>query len=200
MIDSLDLLAARKNQLFIVHQTGERDYNAVRVAYARREIKAEVLPFIENMAERFAQADLIVCRSGAITVGGSMPPPDAPPSSSPSAPPPTPPDPQRRGNAERRRGAAAPADAADARTPDTTKFFPCSTSPGEFTEMAERARALATPRAVEDIVDLIEEGGARHDRTFRNFKRIHLVGIGGIGMSGIAEVLLRAATPFRVRI
>ena len=25
---------------------------------------------------------------------------------------------------------------------------------------------------------------------FRNFKRIHLVGIGGIGMSGIAEVLL----------
>ncbi len=26
--------------------------------------------------------------------------------------------------------------------------------------------------------------------TFRNFKRIHLVGIGGIGMCGIAEVLL----------
>jgi len=26
--------------------------------------------------------------------------------------------------------------------------------------------------------------------TFHNFKRIHLVGIGGIGMSGIAEVLL----------
>ena len=68
VIDALDRLAVRKNQLFIVHQTGERDYNAVRVAYARREFKAEVLPFIENMAERFAQADLIVCRSGAITV------------------------------------------------------------------------------------------------------------------------------------
>ena len=26
--------------------------------------------------------------------------------------------------------------------------------------------------------------------SFYNFKRIHLVGIGGIGMSGIAEVLL----------
>ncbi len=26
--------------------------------------------------------------------------------------------------------------------------------------------------------------------TFRNFQRIHMVGIGGIGMSGIAEVLL----------
>ena len=68
VVDSLDLLAPRKNQLFIVHQTGERDYNAVRVAYARREFQAEVVPFIENMAERFAQADLIVCRSGAITV------------------------------------------------------------------------------------------------------------------------------------
>jgi UDP-N-acetylglucosamine--N-acetylmuramyl-(pentapeptide) pyrophosphoryl-undecaprenol N-acetylglucosamine transferase len=41
--ESLDLLAARKNQLFIVHQTGERDYNAVRVAYARREFNAEPL-------------------------------------------------------------------------------------------------------------------------------------------------------------
>ena len=68
VIDSLDRWMPRKNQLFIVHQTGERDYNAVRVAYATREFNAEVLPFIENMAERFAQADLIVCRSGAITV------------------------------------------------------------------------------------------------------------------------------------
>ena len=58
----------RKNRFSIVHQTGERDYNAVRVAYARCEINAEVVPFIGNMAERFAQADLIVCRSGAITV------------------------------------------------------------------------------------------------------------------------------------
>jgi UDP-N-acetylglucosamine--N-acetylmuramyl-(pentapeptide) pyrophosphoryl-undecaprenol N-acetylglucosamine transferase len=68
VIDALDRLAARKNELFIVHQTGERDYNAVRVAYARRQFQAEVVPFIENMAERFAQADLIVCRSCAITV------------------------------------------------------------------------------------------------------------------------------------
>ncbi|MGB6875982.1 MAG: glycosyltransferase, partial [Candidatus Acidiferrales bacterium] len=56
------------NQLFVVHQTGEHDYNAVREAYARLEFNAEVSPFIGNMAERFAQADLIVCRSGAITV------------------------------------------------------------------------------------------------------------------------------------
>jgi len=57
----------RKNELAIVHQTGERDYNAVRTAYARREINAEVVPFLTNMAERFAWADIIVCRAGAIT-------------------------------------------------------------------------------------------------------------------------------------
>jgi UDP-N-acetylglucosamine--N-acetylmuramyl-(pentapeptide) pyrophosphoryl-undecaprenol N-acetylglucosamine transferase len=66
-VDAMDLLAARKNELSIVHQTGERDYNAVRTAYARREILAEVSPFLTNMADRFAWADGIVCRAGAIT-------------------------------------------------------------------------------------------------------------------------------------
>src|SRR5580704_2177122 len=66
-VDAMDLLAARKNELSIVHQSGERDYNAVRAAYARREINAEVVPFLTNMAERFAWADVIVCRAGAIT-------------------------------------------------------------------------------------------------------------------------------------
>ena len=65
--------------------------------------------------------------------------------------------------------------------------------------MENRARALARPRAVEDIVDLLEKVARSPTQrarcsamnvTFRNFQRIHLVGIGGIGMSGIAEVLL----------
>jgi UDP-N-acetylglucosamine--N-acetylmuramyl-(pentapeptide) pyrophosphoryl-undecaprenol N-acetylglucosamine transferase len=67
-VDAMDRLAARKSELSIVHQTGERDYHAVRTAYARREFaSAEVVPFLGNMAERFAWADLIVCRAGAIT-------------------------------------------------------------------------------------------------------------------------------------
>jgi len=40
----------------------------VRTAYARRDYAAaEVVPFLTNMAERFAWADVIVCRAGAIT-------------------------------------------------------------------------------------------------------------------------------------
>jgi UDP-N-acetylglucosamine--N-acetylmuramyl-(pentapeptide) pyrophosphoryl-undecaprenol N-acetylglucosamine transferase len=46
---------------------GERDYNEVHAAYARCGIEAEVSPFLSNMAERFAWADVMVCRAGAIT-------------------------------------------------------------------------------------------------------------------------------------
>jgi UDP-N-acetylglucosamine--N-acetylmuramyl-(pentapeptide) pyrophosphoryl-undecaprenol N-acetylglucosamine transferase len=66
-IDAIDLLATRKGEVLIVHQTGERDYNIVKAAYDQRGFRAEVVPFLANMAERFAWADLIVCRAGAIT-------------------------------------------------------------------------------------------------------------------------------------
>ena len=68
VVGALPLLKSWRERLFLVHQTGERDYNSVRDAYAQHNFSAEVTPFIQNMAERFAQADLIVCRAGAITV------------------------------------------------------------------------------------------------------------------------------------
>jgi UDP-N-acetylglucosamine--N-acetylmuramyl-(pentapeptide) pyrophosphoryl-undecaprenol N-acetylglucosamine transferase len=67
VVDAMNFLATRKNEMSIVHQTGERDYDAVRTAYARHEILAEVVPFLGNMPERFEWADIIVCRAGAIT-------------------------------------------------------------------------------------------------------------------------------------
>lgn len=66
--DALPHLDAQKETLRFTHQTGERDYNAVRLAYSGRQLNAEVAPFFSNMAEQFAQADLIICRSGAVTV------------------------------------------------------------------------------------------------------------------------------------
>jgi UDP-N-acetylglucosamine--N-acetylmuramyl-(pentapeptide) pyrophosphoryl-undecaprenol N-acetylglucosamine transferase len=155
VVGALDRFAEKKNQLFIVHQTGEGDYNAVCEAYARREIHAEVVPFIDNMAERFAQADLIVCRSGAITVaevsaagraaifipfGAST-------------------------DAHQTRNAAAVAQAGaacllpqDELTPErlTGEVFSLLDQPRRLQDMEDRARALARPRAVGDIVDLLE--------------------------------------------
>ena len=68
IVDALDKLVASGVSLHFTHQTGERDFTAVRTAYARRGINADVLPFINDMPARFAAADLIICRSGASTV------------------------------------------------------------------------------------------------------------------------------------
>ncbi len=50
------------------HQTGPRTLDDARAAYAQHGVDAELLPFIEDMAEAYAWADLVVCRSGALTV------------------------------------------------------------------------------------------------------------------------------------
>lgn len=52
----------------IWHQTGTRDVEAVAQAYRERNIPARVAAFIENMAEAYAWADLVVCRAGALTI------------------------------------------------------------------------------------------------------------------------------------
>ena len=50
------------------HQAGERTIAEARLAYEDKEIEVELQPFIEDMAEAYAWADLVVCRAGALTV------------------------------------------------------------------------------------------------------------------------------------
>jgi UDP-N-acetylglucosamine--N-acetylmuramyl-(pentapeptide) pyrophosphoryl-undecaprenol N-acetylglucosamine transferase len=52
----------------IVHQTGKADHAEVSTAYASLGLEAEVVPFITSMREYYETADLVICRSGAITV------------------------------------------------------------------------------------------------------------------------------------
>jgi UDP-N-acetylglucosamine--N-acetylmuramyl-(pentapeptide) pyrophosphoryl-undecaprenol N-acetylglucosamine transferase len=52
----------------VTHQSGEKHIDALRAAYARANVEAECVPFIDDMARRYAEADLVVCRSGATTV------------------------------------------------------------------------------------------------------------------------------------
>ncbi|HEX6708390.1 MAG TPA: undecaprenyldiphospho-muramoylpentapeptide beta-N-acetylglucosaminyltransferase [Albitalea sp.] len=58
--------AAQRPQ--VTHQTGQAQHAAVQSAYAQGGVQAEVLPFIDDMARRLADCDLIVCRAGAVTV------------------------------------------------------------------------------------------------------------------------------------
>jgi UDP-N-acetylglucosamine--N-acetylmuramyl-(pentapeptide) pyrophosphoryl-undecaprenol N-acetylglucosamine transferase len=69
VIEALPALRTQVQGLHIIHQTGERDYHDVRTGYERAGMDAEVSAFINDMAAAFARADLLVCRSGASTVG-----------------------------------------------------------------------------------------------------------------------------------
>ena len=158
----MDLLAARKSDLSVVHQTGERDYNAVRTAYARREFDAEVVPFLSNMAERFAWADLIVCRAGAITAAELaaagraaifIPFGRATDSH------------QLRNAQEMVKAQAARLIVENELTADrlASEIFSLIDSPAqpgqprELEQLSSNARSLGKPNAARDIVDLIEQ-------------------------------------------
>jgi UDP-N-acetylglucosamine--N-acetylmuramyl-(pentapeptide) pyrophosphoryl-undecaprenol N-acetylglucosamine transferase len=52
----------------VTHQTGAAQADSVRAAYAAAGLQAEVLSFIDDMPQRLADCDLMVCRAGAITV------------------------------------------------------------------------------------------------------------------------------------
>jgi UDP-N-acetylglucosamine--N-acetylmuramyl-(pentapeptide) pyrophosphoryl-undecaprenol N-acetylglucosamine transferase len=155
-VDAMDHLAARKGELAIVHQTGERDYNAVRTAYARREILAEVVPFLTNMAERFAWADVIVCRAGAITAAEIaaagraaifIPFGRATDSH------------QLRNAQEMSRAGAGRLITEPELTADrlANEIFTLLDQPKEIERLSSNARGLARPNAARDIVDLIEK-------------------------------------------
>ena len=52
----------------VIHQSGEKNFAVLVAAYQRSKIKADVRPFIDDMAAMYQWCDLIICRAGAITV------------------------------------------------------------------------------------------------------------------------------------
>ena len=56
--------------LNVYHQCGQNHAETTRARYADKpaSLQVEVQPFIEDMAKAYADADLIICRAGALTV------------------------------------------------------------------------------------------------------------------------------------
>jgi UDP-N-acetylglucosamine--N-acetylmuramyl-(pentapeptide) pyrophosphoryl-undecaprenol N-acetylglucosamine transferase len=52
----------------VLHQSGAKQIDALRANYAQAGVVAELTPFIDNTAQAFADADLVICRAGASTV------------------------------------------------------------------------------------------------------------------------------------
>ena len=52
----------------VIHQSGEKQIDALRANYAAAGVEATLTPFIDDTAKAFAGADLVICRAGASTV------------------------------------------------------------------------------------------------------------------------------------
>lgn len=52
----------------VVHQSGRSNLDALRTAYRDAGVDADAVEFIDDMAAAYAQADLVICRAGAMTV------------------------------------------------------------------------------------------------------------------------------------
>jgi UDP-N-acetylglucosamine--N-acetylmuramyl-(pentapeptide) pyrophosphoryl-undecaprenol N-acetylglucosamine transferase len=64
---ALALIAADERPQ-VVHQAGEKHLDALRANYAAAGVTGELAAFIEDMARRYAESDLVLCRAGATTV------------------------------------------------------------------------------------------------------------------------------------
>jgi UDP-N-acetylglucosamine--N-acetylmuramyl-(pentapeptide) pyrophosphoryl-undecaprenol N-acetylglucosamine transferase len=52
----------------VLHQTGKKHFETVQQLYAQSGMSADVRPFLNDMAQQYAKADLVICRAGALTI------------------------------------------------------------------------------------------------------------------------------------
>jgi UDP-N-acetylglucosamine--N-acetylmuramyl-(pentapeptide) pyrophosphoryl-undecaprenol N-acetylglucosamine transferase len=61
-------LALLPEKPLVVHQAGEKHLEHLKANYRAAGVEGELLAFIDDMARRYAEADLVVCRAGAVTI------------------------------------------------------------------------------------------------------------------------------------
>lgn len=64
---TIDLLST-DNRPCVIHQSGNEQFEELQDNYNKLQINADLRPYIDNTAIAFADADLVICRSGASTV------------------------------------------------------------------------------------------------------------------------------------
>ncbi len=142
----------RKKSVEIFHQTGEVDRARVEARYAELGLPAEVVAFEYEMPDRYAWADLAICRAGALTVAelalAGMP--------ALLVPYPLAADDHQSANARTLEEAGA-ARCLEARPLDVNALAQAVaelvTTPGRLVLMQEAAERLARPYAAQDILE-----------------------------------------------
>ena len=175
-------LALLENRPQVVHQSGEKHLDALKKHYKEAGVQGELVAFIDDMARRYAEADLVICRAGAVTIAelsaGGM--------ASILVPFPHAVDDHQTANARflAERGAALLIQQRDLTPQKLAQMIQWPGSKPVARDGAQGARAGQARRGARRRRALHEHRAMKH-----KVRHIHFVGIGGSGMSGIAEVL-----------
>jgi UDP-N-acetylglucosamine--N-acetylmuramyl-(pentapeptide) pyrophosphoryl-undecaprenol N-acetylglucosamine transferase len=156
MTGALLFLARHKDTLEIVHQTGPNELEKVRTAYNQSAFtNARVVPYLDPMADEIAAADVVVSRSGAMTVGelaaigrAAILVPFAAATNNHQ---------ELNARVVERAGGAVVITEAEL-TPErlASAIGEIVSNPERAARMGEATRTIATPEATKTIVDLIE--------------------------------------------
>ena len=135
--------------LRVRHQAGERGIDAARAAYLQAGVQADVAPFIEDMAQAYGDADLVICRAGALTISELA----AVGVAAVLVPFPAAVDDHQTVNAQFlvREGAAVLIADRDLTAERLAAELKVLCQRGKLLAMAERARLVAKPRAAEEL-------------------------------------------------
>ena len=68
LVDSLQYLLDLRDKIQFLHQTGQKEYEPIRNAYQEKGFRGTIAPFIYQMGEAYAVADLVISRAGATTL------------------------------------------------------------------------------------------------------------------------------------
>ncbi len=138
----------------VTHQSGAMQIEALRAAYAVVGVEAELLPFIDDMAARYAAADLVICRAGALTVAELA----AAGVASVLVPFPHAVDDHQTGNARFLSAAGAAILLPQSElTPERLAALLRELTRERLAAMAEKARALAKPEATRAVAEICME-------------------------------------------
>lgn len=157
--ESWKLFRGSQSQVRIVHQSGAAEYDRLAEEFRLAGIDGHVAPFIKDMSEAFAQADLVVARAGAGSVSeiaaAGMP--------SILVPLPFAADDHQRKNAEALAAAGGAKIVADAELNGERLFREVEMlrkQPEQLAAMRERVRRFAHPDAAERAAEVLEQAAS----------------------------------------
>lgn len=157
--ESWALFRDRRPETRILHQTGAAEHEILAREFASAGLQGEIVPFIRDMAGAFADAHIVIARSGA----GSVNEIAAAGMASILVPFPFSADDHQKRNAEALRDAGAARMVLDAEMNGERLFEEVKSLRGnceELRSMRERVRQFAYPQAAERAADVMEEAAA----------------------------------------